>query len=415
MSISNNDNNFAISVDNVSKKYCRNLKRSLRYGLKDLFAEFTGQSGKTREKLRPGEFFAIDHISFQMKPGECVALLGPNGAGKSTLLKMLAGLFKPDTGRIAIRGRLGALIELGTGFNPVLSGRENVFVNGTLLGLSRQEIRNRFDEIVEFAEVGHVIDEPVRTYSSGMRLRLGFGVAAHLRPQVLLIDEVLAVGDVGFRMKCFKHLLNLIEDGLALIVVSHAVGQLNRVATRAIVLHEHKMLFDGGFPEGAALYEKIMIDEKPQGKQPKKSSVVSLKGIRVINVEDGGNQFQTGQTLRGEIDIESTELVKDVRARVFIESPRTGVLGGFSTRLQDFRFDLEPPGKTLIVEMPDLPLLMGAYTLNVGVFGPEIEDFLDRRQPGASFEVIGPQVNTFGYGEDGTLRFQHNWDMTTLE
>ncbi len=406
------ENQFAIKVDNVSKKYCRNLKRSLRYGVQDLFSEFTARSGESRKKLRRGEFFAVDHVSFQIKPGECVALLGPNGAGKSTLLKMLAGLFKPDTGKITVRGRLGALIELGTGFNPILSGRENVFVNGTLLGLTRREIEERFDEIIEFAEVGHVIDEPVRTYSSGMRLRLGFGVAAHLKPQVLLIDEVLAVGDVGFRMKCFKHILNLVEQGLCLIIVSHAIGQLNRVATRAIVMQEHRMIYDGGFPEGAALYEKILIEDKPKPRQrERRSTVVSIKDIRVINPEDGGSQFQTGQTLRGEIDFEAKEMMKDVRVRVFLESPRTGVLGGFSTRLQDFRFDLEPPGKTLVVHMPELPLLMGAYTLNVAIYGPEIEDFLDRRQPGKAFEVTGPQINTFGYGEDGTLRFKHAWEL----
>ena len=171
-------NQMVVEAENVSKKYCRQLKRSLKYGVKDLFAEFTGRSGHVRGRLRRGEFFAVDDVSFGIKPGECVALLGKNGAGKSTLLKMVAGLFKPDTGRITVRGRLGALIELGTGFNPILSGRENVFVNGTLLGLTKSEIQQRFDEIVSFAELEHVIDEPVRTYSSGMRLRLGFSVAA---------------------------------------------------------------------------------------------------------------------------------------------------------------------------------------------------------------------------------------------
>ncbi len=404
-----------VEVENVSKKYCRNLKRSLRYGVRDLFSEFTGNSGATREKLRPGEFFAIDHISFGVRPGECVALLGPNGAGKSTLLKMLAGLFKPDTGKITIKGRLGALIELGTGFNPILSGRENVFVNGTLLGLSKNEIKARFDEMVEFAELAHVIDEPVRTYSSGMRLRLGFSVAAHLRPQVLLIDEVLAVGDVGFRMKCFQHILELVDEGLALIIVSHAVGQLNRVCNRSIVLHNHQMVFDGDFPEGAALYEKLLIDDRPQRKSPTASGQASLEEVRIINPKDGSSKFQTGETLRGEIQISCRTPIKDARVRVFLESPRTGVLGGFSTRLQDFRFDLEPPGKVLVVELPELPLLMGAYTLNVALYGAEIEDFIDRRQPGRSFEVIGPQTNSFAMGEDGIVRFEHRWDIQTLD
>ena len=208
-----------VEVHNVSKKYCRNLKRSLRYGMYDLWSEMTARSGDWRGRLRAGEFFAVDNADFNVQPGECIALLGPNGAGKSTLLKMIAGLFKPDLGQITIRGRLGALIELGTGFNTILSGRENVYVNGAILGLSKREVDAVFDEIIDFSEVGHVIDDPVRTYSTGMRLRLGFAVATHMNPQILLVDEVLAVGDVGFRMKCFNHILKLVESGMALIIV----------------------------------------------------------------------------------------------------------------------------------------------------------------------------------------------------
>ena len=179
-----------VEVRNVSKKYCRNLKRSLRYGLFDLLSEFRARSGDWRSQLRKGEFFAVDDVDFDVRPGECIALLGPNGAGKSTLLKMIAGLFKPDRGSITIRGRLGALIELGTGFNTILSGRENVYVNGAILGLSKKEVDQVFDKIVDFAEVGHVIDDPVRTYSTGMRLRLGFAVATHMDPEILLLSLI---------------------------------------------------------------------------------------------------------------------------------------------------------------------------------------------------------------------------------
>ncbi|HMO12846.1 MAG TPA: ABC transporter ATP-binding protein [Pirellulaceae bacterium] len=400
-------------VENVSKKYCRNLKRSLRYGVFDLFNELMGSNGEQRGKLRGGEFFAVDHVSFDVRPGECVALLGPNGAGKSTLLKMLAGLFKPDTGKITIRGRLGALIELGTGFNPILTGRENVFVNGTLLGLKKREIEQRFAEIVEFSELADVIDEPVRTYSTGMRLRLGFSVAAHLRPQLLLIDEVLAVGDVRFRMKCFKHILNLIEEGLALIIVSHAVSQLNRVCNRAIVMFDHHLVYDGDFPQGAALYEKLLLETNVQKQRVTGTGEAEIGDIRVANLV-GDDKINTGETLRAEIDFACTSSVEDARVRVFIESPVGGVLGGFSTRLHDFRFSLEPPGQTLVVEMPELPLLMGAYTLNVALYGKALDHFIDRRQPGAAFQVVGPQTNSFAMGEDGMVRFAHKWGLQPL-
>jgi len=201
-----------VRCGNVSKKFCRDLKKSLWYSVRDVAADFfclkeqaqQPSNGATAE-LRPDEFWAVNDISFELKRGECLGLIGRNGAGKTTLLKMLNGLIKPDRGRIEIRGRIGALIALGAGFNPILTARENIYVNGSILGLSKKQIDAKFDEIVEFAEIGEFIDAPVQSYSSGMRVRLGFAVAAVLmKPDVLLLDEVLAVGDVGFTIKCLN-------------------------------------------------------------------------------------------------------------------------------------------------------------------------------------------------------------------
>ncbi len=182
-----------IHVEDVSKKFCRNLRRSLWYGLQDTAADLLGR-GESSASLRPEEFWAVDDVSFSLKRGECLGLVGRNGAGKTTLLKMLNGLIKPDKGRIEIRGRVGALIALGAGFNPILTGRENVYVNGAVLGLSKREISERIDEIIDFAEIGDFIEAPVQSYSSGMQVRLGFAVATAMKPDVLLLDEVLAVG-----------------------------------------------------------------------------------------------------------------------------------------------------------------------------------------------------------------------------
>jgi len=409
----NNKDQPVVEVRDVSKKYCRNLKRSLRYGLSDLWSEMTARSGDWRGQLRKGEFFAVNRADFEIRPGECIALLGPNGAGKSTLLKMIAGLFKPDTGKITIRGRLGALIELGTGFNTILSGRENVYVNGAILGLSKREIDRVFDEILDFAEVGHVIDDPVRTYSTGMRLRLGFAVATHMNPQVLLVDEVLAVGDVGFRMKCFNHILKLVESGMALIIVSHAIGQLNRVATRSIVMHKHNVIFDGDFVEGAALYEKIQLEDKPVVNQDSGDEDCLIREIRIANSKRGNHQFATGDSVSADIVIESRRVVEGARLRVAIESARTGVLGGFGTPLSDFHFDIRPPQQIVRVTLPRLPLLMGAYTLNATVYGAELQDLIHRRKPGATFEITEPRTASFGMGEDGVIRFDHHWELIT--
>ena len=404
-------NQPVVEVRGVSKKYCRNLKRSLHYGLADIWSEMIARSHDWRSKLRPGEFFAVNNADFDVRPGECIALLGPNGAGKSTLLKMIAGLFKPDAGRITLRGRIGALIELGTGFNTILSGRENVYVNGAILGLSKREIDGRFDEIVDFAEVGHVIDDPVRTYSSGMRLRLGFAVATHMNPQILLVDEVLAVGDVGFRMKCFDHILKLVESGMALIIVSHAVGQLNRVATRSIVMHKYNVIFDGDFVEGASLYERILIEHDYAVNQDTGDEDCLISDIIIEPSQKGNQQFATGDSVSARIIVETGRAVPNARMRVSIESARTGVLGGFATPLHDITFDLKPPRTVVRVTLPNLPLLMGAFTLNAAIYGSGVTEFIHRKKPGATFEITEPRTSSFGMGEDGVVRFEHSWEV----
>ncbi len=227
-----------VSVEHVSKKFCRDLKTSLWYGLKDMGTEIIG--GAATQGLRDKEFWAIDDVSFELRRGQCLGLVGHNGAGKSTLLKMLNGLIKPDKGKITMRGRIGALIELGAGFNPILTGRENIFINGQVLGFSKKEIRQKFDAIVDFAEMEKFVDTPVQNYSSGMRVRLGFAVAAQMEPDVLIIDEVLAVGDVGFKIKCYNEIYRIMEKA-AVIFVSHSMPQVSKISNKGILLKEGKV------------------------------------------------------------------------------------------------------------------------------------------------------------------------------
>ena len=248
-----------VQVEQVSKKFCRRLRYSLWYGLTDLAAELTGSNGKDELQLRQAEFLAVDDVSFEIRAGECIGLIGHNGAGKSTLLKMLNGLIRPDKGRITMRGRVGALIELGAGFSPVLTGRENIYINGAVLGFSKQEIDAKFDEIVDFAELHDAIDAPVQTYSSGMYVRLGFAVAAQLNPDIFLIDEILAVGDVAFRMKCFKHLLDSKRAGRTIVVVSHNMIDINRVCDGVVVMERGKKIYDGDVSAGIATLSLIHI------------------------------------------------------------------------------------------------------------------------------------------------------------
>ncbi len=232
-----------IKVEQLSKKYCRDLKRSLLYGLGDMGRELLGADGAYRENLRDKEFWALNDINFEVHKGECLGLIGRNGAGKSTLLKILNGLIKPDTGKVTIKGRVGALIELGAGFNPILTGRENVYVNGAVLGFSKKEIDAIFDEIVAFAELEDFIDSPVQYYSSGMKVRLGFAVASQMKPDVLLIDEVLAVGDIAFKTKCFNRISDILEN-TCVIFVSHSMSQIQKICSRALLLNKSEDIID---------------------------------------------------------------------------------------------------------------------------------------------------------------------------
>jgi lipopolysaccharide transport system ATP-binding protein len=231
-----------IKVENLSKKFCLDLKTSLWYGMKDISSEMFGNKNINHENLREKEFWAVKDISFEVKRGECIGLIGRNGAGKSTLLKMLNGLIKPDQGRIEMHGRVGALIELGAGFNPILTGRENIFNNAAVLGFTKEETLHKLEGIIDFSEIRDFIDTPVQNYSSGMKVRLGFAVAAQLEPDILLIDEVLAVGDMGYILKCFNKMDQLLSK-TALIFVSHNMPQVSRICTELIVLNKGESVY----------------------------------------------------------------------------------------------------------------------------------------------------------------------------
>lgn len=250
-----------IKAEGVSKKFCKSLKRSMFYGVQDIARSMVAMSSKTDE-LRSREFWAVDNLSFELKRGECLGLIGPNGSGKSTLLKILNGIISPDKGRIEIRGRVGALIEIGAGFHPMLTGRENIYINGSILGFSKKEIDKKFDEIVEFAELGDFIDTPVKQYSSGMYVRLGFAIAAQMEPDVMLIDEVLAVGDVGFRAKCFNA-IGKISNNTAVVFVSHAMPQIARMCSDICVMKNGKAVYQGkDVPKGIDHYYSSFSSEK---------------------------------------------------------------------------------------------------------------------------------------------------------
>lgn len=229
-----------IKVENVSKKYCKSLKRSMLYGVRDIIRNTLGLSSHSN-KLRKDEFWALDDVSFEVKKGETLGIIGPNGAGKTTMLKMLNGIFWPDKGKITVKGRVGALIAVGAGFHPLLTGRENIYINAAILGMTKREVDEKFNDIIEFADIGDFIDTPVKFYSSGMFVRLGFTIALYAKTDILLVDEILSVGDFRFQTKSYSAINNLKRNGVACILVSHNMDKMIEFSDRTMWINKGKI------------------------------------------------------------------------------------------------------------------------------------------------------------------------------
>lgn len=331
-----------VSVENVSKKYCRNLKKSLWYGLRDVASEMLpfhiqkSEIQKIENSLRPGEFWANKNISFDLRRGDCLGLIGHNGAGKTTLLKLLNGLIKPDAGRIEMRGRVGALIALGAGFNPILTGRENIYVNGAVLGLAKAEIDERFDEITDFAEIGEFIDAPIQSYSSGMQVRLGFAIASACRPDILLLDEVLAVGDMKFQAKCFNRLGEIRKLGTGFILVSHNMHHISRFCNKALYLRNGKLEYQGPVHEGVGQFLREMSMQSESGE-------IEMVGTMAVSITDlsfiGDNgqeitEMQSGGRVRLNINYEChCGVIEDPVVEISLRDPSGDALYHTTNRI----------------------------------------------------------------------------------
>ncbi|MDD5530055.1 MAG: ABC transporter ATP-binding protein [bacterium] len=262
---------IVVRVDGVGKKFCKSLKNSMLYGAGDIIKSSFGMNTNP-DKLRKDEFWALDDVSFELKKGEALGIIGPNGSGKTTLLKMLNGIFMPDKGKIEMKGKVGALIELGAGFHSMLTGRENIYINGAILGMSKKEINEKFDSIVEFADIGDFLDAPVKHYSSGMFVRLGFAIAIHSEPDVLLIDEILAVGDNDFQIKCCQKMYQLRQKGISIILVSHYEYAIRNRTTNCLYLKNGKSKFLGHSEEAISVYIKETLEDRA------KKNIIEDKG-----------------------------------------------------------------------------------------------------------------------------------------
>ena len=257
------NSDLVLEVKSVSKVFCRNFKRSLSYGIIDILNEFLPITRNT--KLRKKEFWALENVSFGLRKGECLGLIGSNGSGKSTILRIINRLYKPDSGEVRIKGNVAALIALGTGFNPLLTGRENIYINGAILGIPKYIIQQKESEIIEFSGIAPFIDTPIRSFSSGMVVRLGFAVASILRPQILILDEVLAVGDIAFQHKCLAQINRIKESGTSTILVSHNMYHIQQYADRCVWLDSGKVRLSGNTDVVTKKYLNFMSKSTHEG------------------------------------------------------------------------------------------------------------------------------------------------------
>ncbi len=362
-----------LSVSNLSKKYCRELRRSLWYGLGDMTRElFLRDASARASELRRGEFWALRDVSFDLGAGESLAVIGANGAGKSTLLKVLYGLIKPDAGSVRIRGRVGAMIELGTGFNPVLTGRENVRTGAAVLGLSRRRTDELMERIEEFSGLREFMDTPVQFYSSGMSARLSYAVAAHLNPELLLVDEVLAVGDISYQRKCFAHMRRYLDAGGSLIFVSHNPYQVQAVCARGVVLEGGRAAFQGTAVEALNhYYETQQRDARGGAGVARKQELDEEHPVRIESVTPEpvrGGEARTGEDLRLTLRYRALESADVLWGfSVWTADQWVCVTGGFDTTPRTLRAG----AGELVCTIPRLPLAAGSYWLKAAVIDPE--------------------------------------------
>ncbi len=381
----------SLSVRHVSKAYRVGTRLT---GLRDLFALRGDRTG-------PEYRWAVRDVNFELAAGESLAIIGPNGAGKTTILKMLSRVTQPTNGEIRVDGRLCALIELGAGFHPDLTGRDNIFLNGTILGMRRSEIARRFDRIVEFAGIGEYLDTPVKRYSSGMYARLGFAIAAHMEPQVLLVDEVLAVGDHAFQMRCYARMDELRAQGTSLILVSHNLDAVRRVCDRGLVMYRGEAIHQGAAAEAVVAYS----DAVRQAARRAPAAVPAEGGLseRVMTFDAEVGEVALLDAERRAVRVVASGAAAivamdvtfhaDVRQPIFaftVRTPDGALVYNTTTRWMGVSTADFVAGETCRVEFAiRVALLSGEYELGVDVTSSDLTHFFDRVERALGFSVTG--------------------------
>lgn len=418
---------WAVRAVELSKTYRRAQPERRMATLKSWFLRREASRSAPREST----LLALDRVSFEVAAGEAFGIVGGNGSGKSTLLKLVTGILRPSSGTIETRGRVAALIELGAGFHPEITGRENIYINGAVLGLSRREVRERFDSIVEFSGLGDFLDEPVKNYSSGMWVRLGFAVAIHTDPEILVIDEVLAVGDEAFAHRCLKRIETLLAEGRTVIFVSHALGLVeslcDRVAwlekgrlrslgepRRVIDLYRESVAEQEGRDHRAAKEQREALEAAPDSGLPldapaaapvlrwgsRAAEILSLRLLGPAGEER--YRFRSGEAVTFRLEVRAHEPLRDFVFGVAVSTPRGVEVLGFNTDLDGWRSSEWFGEGSVDLVFPELRLAPGEYLVDVAIHARDGYPYDYRRQL-AGFTVSGSERGV------GVYFPQHAW------
>jgi ABC-type polysaccharide/polyol phosphate transport system ATPase subunit len=390
---------IAIRFDRISKRY--QLRRKLARG------------ARFNDAKRQDVFWALRDVNFDIEHGETIGLIGPNGAGKSTILKILCRVTVPTEGSFAVSGRVGALIEVGAGFHPDLTGRENVYLNGAILGMRKREIDAKFDQIVAFSEVEKFLDTPLKFYSQGMMVRLGFAVAAHIDPEILLVDEVLAVGDTAFQAKCLNKIAELKEQDKTIVLVSHTMPSILQHSSRVLWIDHGTIQAFGDPDETVEAYLRTVHSHGPnaawQDTESGSDSPIRVSSVTIRSADGGVNGPLTyGEPGSVDIAYTVTTPIEDPVMSLTFHDVRDYPLGGITSRFDGFRLDGSQGTSTVRLVLAPVLFTRGSYGVTVAIQDSRIQRYLDMRPRAATFMVDGPSVASREVS--GHFVFPHRWE-----
>jgi ABC-2 type transport system ATP-binding protein len=370
---------LSISVEAVSKRF--RLFHERPSSLKERILRI--------RRSRAVDFWALRDISYEVPQGNTVGLIGANGSGKTTLLKLIGGILRPTTGRITTRGRIAALLELGAGFHPELTGRENVYLNASILGLSRRETDRRFDDIVQFAELEEFIDNQVKFYSSGMYMRLGFAVAVHVDPGILLIDEVLAVGDEAFQRKCIDRVREFQKEGRTIVLVTHAVDRVRQICDRAIMLERGSVRASGDVGEVVREFRLAMLQQHAGLDRVDVTREAEITGVELLDANGEPASLVTpGDSLQIQVEIRVNRPVGDPVVVINIHDTGDQFIYGTTTEHHDIRLaDTEGSKQRVTFDLKALPLVEGRYFVSIGVRSKDLSQMYDWHDQQYPFDI----------------------------